>query len=81
MQRLCPLIFILFFSCDVIEELKIDDVQSLGASCTITLSGGGTIIGKDVKIRKSTNTLTYRDPESKLWTLFEEEYSAYSCGG
>jgi len=64
----------------VFEDNKINDVKEISGSCSITLIDGSSVTGSEIRIRKSTRTLTYRDADKKLWSLFEEDYSSYSCG-
>ncbi|MHA7130917.1 YgdI/YgdR family lipoprotein [Algoriphagus namhaensis] len=69
---LCLLFF--FFSC---EELI--DVEEITGNCTIILIDGTTITTQGIELLKSTETITYRDENGKLWSLFRDDYESYSC--
>jgi hypothetical protein len=64
----------------VFEDNIINDVKEISGACSITLIDGSSVTGSEIRIRKSTKTLTYSDLDKKLWSLFEEDYVSYSCG-
>lgn len=80
MKRFLPVLFLMLFGCDFIDDLKINDVKDIQGSCSITLADGSIVQGSDIEVRNSTKTLTYRDADKKLWSLFVEDYMSYSCG-
>lgn len=70
------LFLLLFTSCE-----DIFDVEQVEGPCTILLVDGGVITTQDdIEIMQSTGTITYRDDNGKLWSVFADNYESYSCG-
>ncbi|MBN3522081.1 DUF903 domain-containing protein [Algoriphagus lutimaris] len=80
MKKVIPLLF-LFMGCSLFEDTKLVDIQKFDGPCVITLKDGSTIetIG-GIEVSKRYEGITYRDEEGKIWSLFKEEYTSYSCG-
>ncbi|GAA0878884.1 hypothetical protein GCM10009119_18520 [Algoriphagus jejuensis] len=58
-----------------------NDVTETSGPCTILLVNGASISTQEtIKIMESTNIITYRDADGKLWSIPPAEYSSYSCG-
>lgn len=56
------------------------EVEKIKKTCTVFLKDGTTIeISEDVRRNKTTGTITYRDEEGKLWSLFETAYDSLAC--
>lgn len=75
-------LFLMFLvsSCEgVLEDIGLKDVKIIEGSCTITLIDGSTVSSEGLEIMLKTETITYRDEEGKLWSLFKDEYQSYSC--
>lgn len=67
-------------SCEgVLEDIGLKDVKIIEGSCTITLTDGRTVTSDGLEIMLKTETITYRDEEGKLWSLFKNDYQSYSC--
>lgn len=74
MKRLIGIPFlILLFSCSLLE------VEEFTGGCTIILADGSSIQVDGIEILEPTQTITYRDEDGKLWSLFKEDYRSYSC--
>ena len=76
------ILFILFFSsCDSwLQDIGLKDIKRIDGPCTILLVDGTVIetpYSLEVTIR--TESITYRDENGKLWSIFREEYESYSC--
>jgi len=59
------------------EELL--EVQEFTGSCTIILSDGSSLTTDGLELLESTETITYRDEDGKLWSLFRDDYESFSC--
>lgn len=69
-------VLLLLGSCE-----DIFDVIQVEGPCTIQLVDGGTITTQeDIEIMQSTGTITYRDEDGKLWSVFADKYESYTCG-
>lgn len=65
----------LLISCDTLQ-----DVKEINGSCTIVLSDGSQVITNgNIEIMERTQTITYRDEKGKIWSLFKDDYTSYSC--
>ncbi|WP_339705566.1 hypothetical protein [Algoriphagus aquimarinus] len=61
--------------CDLLQ-----DVKEINGSCTIVLADGGTVVSNgNIEILEKTQTITYRDDAGKIWSLFKDEYTSYTC--
>lgn len=67
-------LFAILLSC---EDLI--DVEEITGTCTIVLIDGSIITTLGVEFMKKTETITYRDEDGKLWSLFKGDYESYSC--
>lgn len=62
-------------SCDTLQ-----DVKEIKGDCTIVLTDGSTVVSSgNIEILEKTGTITYRDADGKIWSLFKGEYTGYSC--
>ncbi|WP_373399958.1 hypothetical protein V8V91_10220 [Algoriphagus halophilus] len=67
--------------CSLFEDTKLVDIQKFEGPCVITLKDGSTIeTTGGIEVSKRYEGITYRDEEGKIWSLFKEEYTSYSCG-
>lgn len=61
--------------CDTLQ-----DVKEINGDCTIVLPDGSTVVSNgNIEILEKTQTITYRDADGKLWSLFKNDYTSYSC--
>lgn len=73
--------FFLLFLLLLVSCEDIFDVKQVEGPCTIQLVDGETITTQeDIEIMQSTGTITYRDEDGKLWSVFADKYESYSCG-
>ena len=80
MKKYLPILVLLLGGCGLFEDTKLVDVQEIQGPCTIDLIDGTSVVSKgNIQISKSELTITYRDEENKLWSLFKGDYSRYSC--
>lgn len=80
MKKCLPILIFLLAGCSIFEDTKLVDVQEILGPCTIDLIDGTSVVSNgNIKISKSELTITYRDEENKLWSLFKGDYSRYSC--
>jgi hypothetical protein len=57
------------------------EVETINQSCTVVMNDGTIIeISRDIRRNRKTGTITYRDENDKLWSIFQEDYESYSCG-
>ncbi len=54
-------------------------MEEFTGTCTIILVDGSTITTDGIEFTKSTEVITYRDEDGKLWSLFPGDYDSYSC--
>lgn len=75
-----PLIFLLlFFGCEIIDELT--DIEEIKGPCTIILTDGNIVeTTEDIEYSARTEAITYRDENRKLRSLFKFDYQSYTCG-
>lgn len=74
MKRLSVLMLVLIISsCELLE------VEEFTGTCTIILADGTSITTDGIEVLESTETITYRDEDGKLWSLFKEDYESYDC--
>lgn len=80
MKKYLPLLFLFFSGCSLFEDTKLVDIQDINGPCTILLTDGTTVVSNgDIEISKRTEAITYRDEEGKIWSLFRDDYTSYSC--
>ncbi|SFB47109.1 hypothetical protein [Algoriphagus aquimarinus] len=61
--------------CDLLQ-----DVKEINGSCTIVLVDGSSVVSNgNIEILEKTQTITYRDDSGKIWSLFKDEYTSYTC--
>jgi len=70
----------LLAGCSLFEDTKLVDIMEVDGPCTIVLTDGTTVVSSgNIEISKRTEAITYRDEDGKLWSLFKEDYTSYSC--
>ncbi|WP_057939865.1 DUF903 domain-containing protein [Algoriphagus resistens] len=80
MKKHLPLLFLLFSGCSLFEDTKLVDIQEMDGPCTILLTDGTPVVSEgNIEISKRTGAITYRDEEGKIWSLFRDDYTSYSC--
>jgi hypothetical protein len=79
MNRLFLIFLIALSGCEIIDDLT--DIEKIQGPCKIILTSGKVIeIEGEIKLSVRTQAITYRDEKGKLWSVFEKEYTSYSCG-
>lgn len=79
MKKLPFIFLLLFFSCEIIDELT--DIDEIKGPCTIILTDGSIVeTTEDIELSVRTQAITYRDENKKLWSLFKDDYQSYTCG-
>lgn len=74
------LLFLSLFCISLSGCEMLQDVKEINGSCTIVLADGGTVVSSGgIEILESTQTITYLDDAGKLWSLFKDDYTSYSC--
>lgn len=59
----------------------ISDIEEITGTCTVLLKDGTTIeMSQDIRQNTRTGTITYRDGEGRLWSIFKEDYESFDCG-
>jgi hypothetical protein len=57
------------------------EIEEINSSCTVLLNDGSVLeINRDIRINNETGTITYRDENDRLWSIFKEDYESFSCG-
>jgi hypothetical protein len=80
MKKYLPLLILILASCSLFEDTKLVDVKEIIGPCTIVLTDGTSVVSSgNIEISKSELTITYRDEAGKLWSLFKDNYTSYSC--
>ncbi|MCE7056533.1 hypothetical protein LZF95_17755 [Algoriphagus sp. AGSA1] len=80
MKNFLPLLLLILSACSLFEDTNLVDIKEIDGPCSIVLVGGSTVRSKgNIKISKRTQAITYRDEEGKLWSLFKDDYTSYSC--
>ncbi|MEB2777089.1 hypothetical protein SYJ56_17365 [Algoriphagus sp. D3-2-R+10] len=80
MKKCLPLLILILTGCNLFEDTKLVDIQDVDGPCTIFLTDGTTVVSNgNVEISKRTQAITYRDEAGKIWSLFKNDYTSYSC--
>jgi len=59
----------------------LSDIEEITGTCTVLLKDGTTIeMSQDIRQNTKTGTITYRDENGKLWSIFKEDYESFDCG-
>jgi len=73
----------IFFASILILGLAscISDIEEISGTCTVLLKDGTTIeMSQDIRQNTRTGTITYRDEEGRLKSVFKEDYETFDCG-
>ncbi|MEP0710906.1 hypothetical protein [Algoriphagus sp.] len=80
MKKCFPFLVLFLAGCSLFEDTKLVDIEEINGPCTMILIDGTSVVSSgNIEISKTTKTITYRDEANKLWSLFVEDYSSYSC--
>ncbi|MEB2782286.1 hypothetical protein [Algoriphagus persicinus] len=80
MKKCLPFLILFFTGCSLFDETKLVDIRDIDGPCTILLTDGTTIVSNgDIELSKRTQAITYRDEDGKIWSLFKDDYTSYSC--
>ncbi len=80
MKNFLPLLLLFLSACSLFEDTKLVDIKEIDGPCSIILADGSTVTSEgNIKISKRTQAITYRDEDGKLWSLFRDDYTSYSC--
>ncbi|WP_373523648.1 hypothetical protein [Aquiflexum sp.] len=75
------MIRILVFCCLMLITGACLEVETINQTCTVVMNDGTILeISRDIRRNSKTGTITYRDEDDKLWSIFQEDYESYSCG-
>lgn len=59
----------------------LSDIEEITGTCTVLLKDGTILeISQDIRQDTKTGTITYRDENGKLWSIFKEDYESFECG-
>jgi hypothetical protein len=59
----------------------ISDIEEITGTCTVLLKDGTTVeMSQDIRQNTRTGTITYRDEEGNLKSIFKEDYETFDCG-
>jgi hypothetical protein len=73
----------IFFASILILSLGscISDIEEITMSCSVLLKDGTTIeMSQDIRKNTRTGTITYRDEDGNLKSIFKEDYETFDCG-
>lgn len=57
------------------------DIDEISEPCIVKLNDGSSIvIETDIRINQRTGTITYRNADGDLRSIFQEDYEDYRCG-
>ena len=73
----------IFFASILILGLTgcISDIEEISGSCTVVLKDGTTVeMMQEIRKNTRTGTITYRDEEGNLRSVFKEDYETFTCG-
>ena len=80
MKKYLTLFILVLASCSLFEDTKLVDILEVDGPCTIQLTDGTTVVSNgNVEISKRTQAITYRDADGKIWSVFKNDYTSYSC--
>jgi hypothetical protein len=80
MKKYLSILLMLLAGCSLFEDTKLVDIMEVDGPCTILLTDGTTVVSSGtIEISKRTEAITYRDEDGKLWSLFKEDYTSYTC--
>lgn len=80
MKKCLPFLILILASCSLFEDTKLVDILEVDGPCTIQLTDGSTVVSNgNIEISKRTQAITYRDEDNKIWSLFKNDYTSYSC--
>lgn len=59
----------------------ISDIEEITGNCKVVLKDGTTLfVSQDIRQNTRTGTITYRDEEGNLKSVFKEDYETFNCG-
>ncbi|EMS34659.1 hypothetical protein C943_03346 [Mariniradius saccharolyticus AK6] len=65
----------------VIALSSCSDIDEISEPCIVKLRDGSSIvIETDIRINQRTGTITYRNADGDLRSIFQEDYEDYRCG-
>jgi hypothetical protein len=71
----------LLFFVLVIALGSCSDIDEISEPCIVKLNDGSSIvIETDIRINQRTGTITYRNADGDLRSIFQEDYEDYRCG-
>lgn len=74
------MIRVFVFCCLMIMTGACMEIDKINSTCTVVLNDGSFLeISRDIRVNNETGTITYRDENDKLWSIFKEDYESYSC--
>ena len=80
MKKCLSFLILILAGCSLFEDTKLVDILDVDGPCTIQLTNGGTVVSNgNIEISKSTKAITYRDEDNKIWSLFKDDYTSYTC--
>jgi len=80
MKKCLPFLILFLASCSLFEETDLVDIQDVNGPCSIQLTDGTSVVSNgNIEFSERTQAITYRDEEGKLWSLFKDDYTSYSC--
>lgn len=80
MKKCLPLLILILASCSLFEETDLVDILDVDGPCTIQLTDGTTVVSNgNIEISKRTQAITFRDEDGKIWSVFKDDYTSYTC--
>ncbi|RAI90150.1 hypothetical protein [Algoriphagus yeomjeoni] len=80
MKKYLPFLILILASCSLFEKTDLVDIQEIDGPCTIQLTDGTSVVSNgNIEISKRTQAITYRDENNKIWSLFKNDYTSYTC--
>jgi hypothetical protein len=80
MKKYLPFLILVITGCSLFEETDLVDIQDVDGPCTIILTDGSSVVSNgNIEISKRTQAITYRDENNKIWSLFKNDYTSFTC--
>ncbi|MFC5625900.1 hypothetical protein [Algoriphagus winogradskyi] len=80
MKKYLPFLILVITGCSLFEETDLVDIQDIDGPCTIILTDGSSVVSNgNIEISKRTQAITYRDENNKIWSLFKNDYTSFTC--
>lgn len=80
MKKYLAFLILLLSGCNLFQDTKLVDIKDIDGPCTIVLTDGTSVLTNgNIEMDKKTLAITYRDEDGKIWSVFKNDYTSYTC--